>query len=258
MGGPERPDQPDGPPPFGKDDNSTVDVRLLQRELENTRKMLQSVQTRLTQMRYKPGPDQQVPEVREITRIDGQWPFLLIRTYPGDVGKRPIEFGDVDQWVGWYNSPDVIVTEPGPRDEPKIVERDGIAALKEREQTILWRGETYDIWVHVWNLGQSQVSGVRVRVRRRPFVGDDPQAEPELFLGGTTLDLGDRLSEHAHRVVRAATFTVPVVPVLYRAYIVATADTLSDPSTGDLSLGADRHTAYRFIYAYEQRPPQFG
>src|SRR5690348_17235807 len=77
MGGPERPDQPDGPQPFGKDDDSVLDARLIQRELENTRRTLQAVQAKLTQMRYKPGPDQQVPEVREITRVDGQWPFLL-------------------------------------------------------------------------------------------------------------------------------------------------------------------------------------
>src|SRR6266702_6687145 len=95
MAGPERPDQPDGPPPpFGKDDDSVLDARLLQRELESTRRALQSVQITLTQMRYKPGPDKQVPEVREITRVDGQWPFLLVRSYPGDVGKRPVQSGD--------------------------------------------------------------------------------------------------------------------------------------------------------------------
>jgi hypothetical protein len=263
MAGPERPDQPDGPHPFGEDDDSVLDARLVHRELENTRKALQAVQARLTQMRYKPGPDQQVPEVREITRIDGQWPFLLIRTYPGDVGKRPVQLGDgpPSYAFSWF-SPDIIVTEPGPRDEPRIVDdRDGIAALKARERT-LQRGWTYDVWVHVWNLGQSQVSGVRVRVRIGVSgVPLGAVTAPQAFLGGTMLDLGDRLSERAHRVVKVASFTISgagLTPSLYNALLVATVDTLSDPSSGDLSPGADRHTAHRFIVANEAGPPQFG
>jgi hypothetical protein len=265
MAGPERPDQPDGPPPFGEDDDSVLDARLVHRELEITRKALQAVQARLTQMRYKPGPDQQVPEVREITRIDGQWPFLLIRTYPGDVGKRPVQSGDEPPGYAFsWNSPDIIVTEPGPRGEARIIDRDGIAALKERETDRAPRlnsGWTYDVWVHVWNLGQSQVSGVRVRVRVRqsPFIPPEPVVQPEVFLGGTTLDLGDRLSDRAHRVVKAVSFTVPAIGLTsYGALLVATVDTLSDPSSGDLSQGADRHTAHHWVVADPPAGPQFG
>ncbi len=268
MAGPERPDQPDGPPPpFGKDDDSVLDARLLQRELESTRRALQSVQITLTQMRYKPGPDKQVPEVREITRVDGQWPFLLVRSYPGDVGKRPVQSGDEPPgYAGGYNSPDIIITQPGPRDEPRIVDRDrdGIAALKARDiGRLLYKGWTYDVWVHVWNLGQSQVGGaarVRLRIRQSPFQPDEPVVQPEAFLGGTTLDLGDRLSERAHRVVKAASFTVPPSDrgVSYTAFLTATVDTLSDPSSGDLSPGTDRHTANCLVIAYVVGPPQFG
>ena len=250
MGGPERPDQPDGPPPFGKDDDSVLNARLIQRELENTRRTLQAVQAKLTQMRYKPGPDQQIPEVREITRIDGQWPFLLIRSYPGDVGKRPVQFGEEPPgYFPAYASPDIIITEPGPRDEPRIVDGDGIATLKERQRVWLHTGWTYDVWVHVWNLGQSQVSGARVRVRTGSFDSNEPVVvQPEVFLGGTTLDLGDRLNDRAHRVVKAATFTPQVVPPRYSTLLAATVDTLSDPSSGDLSIGADRHTAHQVIF----------
>jgi hypothetical protein len=189
MAGPERPDQPDGPPPFGEDDDSVLDVRLVRRQLEDARNTLQSVQARLTKMRYKPGPDQQVPEERTLQK-------------------------------GW----------------------------------------TYDVWVHVWNLGQSQVSGVRVRLRMAVgwLMALDPN-QPKVFLGGTTLDLGDRLSERAHRAVKMASLTIPGGELLpYGALLVATVDTLSDPSSGDRSPGADRHTAHRLIVASQAGPPQFG
>lgn len=69
---------------------------------------------------------------------------------------------------------------------------------------------------------------------------------PPVFLGGTTFDLGDRLSGRAHRMIKVASFTAPAGPLSddYNATLIATADTLSDPSSGDLSLGADRHTAH--------------
>src|SRR5205823_14898490 len=105
-----------------------------------------------------PGPDNQDPPVREVTRADGQWPFLLIRTYPGDAGQRP-----APAEVQPLQSPDVIVTAAGPADEPRIVDRSGIAALKAREVAKPRRGQALDVWVHVWNLGRSQATGVRVR-----------------------------------------------------------------------------------------------
>lgn len=258
MGAPERPDNPDQPPPFGPDDHSELDARQLEGQLASARTALQSVQHKLTQMRYRPGPDKRVAEVREITRVDGQWPFLLIRSYPGDVGKRPVTPSDVapNWWIG--TSPDIIVTEPGPPDRPKIVDRGpDMDALKSREQAVLRIGWTYDVWVHVWNLGQGPASGVRVRVRRQGASDDNvPGAPSAEFLGGAVLDLGDRLSERAHRLVKATTFTLPTVDAqfygdfdYFRGFLVATVDTLSDPSSGNLTLGADRHTAYRFIYA---------
>jgi hypothetical protein len=261
MAGPEPQDQPDTPPPFGKDDNSTLDPQAVQQQLEKTRETLQAVQAKLTQMRYTPGPDKQPPDVQNMTRADGQWPFLLIRTYPGDVGKRPLTLAG-GPWVqdelllpykGRNNSPDILLARPGPQDEPRIIDNsDDYAALKARDARDFHVGQSYDVWVHVWNLGQSQVSGVRVRVRLRPEppVPAGAVLPPPVFLGGTALDLGDRLSERAHRMIKVASFTAPVGSPLsddYNATLIATVDTLSDPSSGDLSLGADRHTAHRAV-----------
>ena len=69
-------------------------------------------------------------------------------------------------------------------------------------ENILRVGVPYDVWVHVWNLGQFQATGVRVSARLQAPGMPDPQ-----YLGGTTIDLGDRASDRAHAMVKAATFT---------------------------------------------------
>jgi hypothetical protein len=114
------------------------------------------------------------------------------------------------------------------------------------------QADAYDVWVHAWNLSQSQVSGARVRVRvvPSPFNLGAAGVQFQGFLGGTAIDLGDRLSERAHRVVKIASFTAPSlggglgIIASYSATLIATVDALSDPSSGALSPGADRHTAH--------------
>ncbi|HZX55526.1 MAG TPA: hypothetical protein VFE86_12645, partial [Ilumatobacteraceae bacterium] len=101
----------------------------------------------------------------------------------------------------------------------------------------------------VWNLGQGQASGVRVRVRQFQPMPPDVPGPQETFLGGTAVNLGDRLSDRSHRVVKVATFTAPEVwNIEQPLHLVATADCISDPASGDLSPGADRHSARRDIY----------
>jgi hypothetical protein len=227
-------------------------IQQLQQRVAKTRAALRKAQTALTRLRYGPGPDNTDPPIREITRADGQWPFLLIRSYMGDVGQRPIPNPGRRHWT---LSPDIIITPAGPANEPRIVDRSGIDALGARD---LWRvglqlGVAYDVWVHVWNLGQTQASGVRVRVRTYRARSTPAEVEvPEVFLGGTALDLGDRLSEEAHRVVKATTFTATEAVWNIAApglVLAATADCISDPASGDLSQGGDRHSAHRGIFA---------
>jgi hypothetical protein len=231
-------------PPFGPDDHSVLDpatIAEIQQQATATRTALRGVRDNLLRRRYGNA------EPREFTRMDGPWPFLLIRTYPGDVGSRPVQAAGVPPaYSGMRKSPDIIVTPPGPADAPRIIEdRPGLNALKTRELTLLWPGSAYDVWVHVWNLGQNQVSGVRVRVRLDHIVFKDVRAGG--FLGGTALDLGDRLSERAHCAVKVATVSPPFLPIEYTTMLIATADCVSDPASGDLSPGADRHSAHHEI-----------
>jgi hypothetical protein len=219
-------------------------IAEIQQQATATRTALHGVRDNLLRLRYGNS------EPREFTRMDGPWPFLLIRTYPGDVGSRPVQAADVPAaYSGMRKSPDIIVTQAGPADEPRIIDdRPGLNALKARELTTsLWPGSAYDVWVHVWNLGQNQVSGVRVRVRLDHINFKNVHAGG--FLGGTTLDLGDRLSEQAHRAVKVATFRPPFLGIEYTMLLIATADCVSDPASRDMSPGADRHSAHHEMRA---------
>ena len=247
-----RPPRPPFPPiewtPFGPGDNAAPDVATIEARAAKTRAALEKAQVELTGMRYGPGPDGTPPVVREVTRADGLWPFLVIRTYPGDMGKRPFQPADtVTPYTTPVNSPDVIVTNQGPAGEPVVVERSGMAALKGRElfHDILV-GMYCDVWVHVWNLGRFQATGVRVRARLGPSPYHYPPQDP-WFLGGTTIDLSDREGDRAHLIVKVGSFQAYGPTIKQWMMVTATAECLSDPATGDLAPGADRHSAHCVI-----------
>jgi hypothetical protein len=194
----------------------------------------------LTGRRHGPGPDGTPPVVVETTRADGLWPWLLIRQQTGDIGARPLEQTAINPiLLGERNSPDIVLTLAGPATEPTVIERDGMPALVARAVFELFPGYAYDAWVHVWNLGRSPASGVRVRV----FLGPTDR-----FLGGRQLDLGDRLSATSHRAVKAATFTAGLPGDNAIGMVTALAECLSDVAGGDRSPGMDRHCAHRQVY----------
>ena len=239
--------------PFGPTDDATPDIRRILARAQKTRLSLHGAQVKLTGMRHGPGPDNTPPVVQEVSRTDGLWPYLLIRSYAGDTGTRPVDIDsliDTDYWGSVY-SPDIIMTPAGPPGEPSVVWREGIAELKSREQSIFSPEQVYDLWVHVWNLGRFQAAGVRIRARLLPVTGAfealDWLNPPGRYLGGVQLDLGDRLSETAHLAAKVATFAADDPYLYWEAVLIATAETITDVATGDLSPGADRHTAHRVI-----------
>lgn len=244
---PERPEDPETPwTPFGPGDKAQPDVRVLRKRLAALKRELEKAQLQLTEMRYGRGPDDTPPEVREVSRADGMWPYLLIRQRVGDVGARPMDMSIVTDrdWIKFF-SPDILLTRTGPPGEPVVVDRHGYPALEARTGP-LPEGEALDVWVHVWNLGRFQASGVRVRVAMTGPV--DFSSLPALPAGGLTyragrqLDLGDRLSERAHCLIKAATIEPQDFPA--DALLAATAECLTDPAPDDRSPGMDRHTAY--------------
>lgn len=223
--------------PFGRGDTAQPDVQQILQDAEAARQRLLKEQLRLTRMRYGPGPDGTPPEVMPVTRADGQWPFLLIRSTPGDTGERPLEPGTIAAiGFGEHDSPDILFTDAGPATEPKIVDRASWPPLAARALSNLWANTSYDVWVHVWNLGQTQATGVRVRAY---------QETPATYLGGTYVDLGDRRSELAHLVVKAATFTMGTTETFPMFYAIA--ECMTDPAIGDVTPGMDRHVGHRRV-----------
>ena len=232
--------------PFGPGDNAKPDVPALRKRLSGLQRSLEKAQLELTEMRYGPGSDGTPPEIREVTRADGLWPFLLIRSFPGDTGARPTNPDRVpENFVRLWDCPDIIVTPSALPGGPTLVDRTGYPGLEAIAVRYLAPDRDFDIWVHVWNLGAFQASGVRVRVVQP--VGGPVDTPPYTFLGAATLDLGDRLSERAHLVVKVATFRPADVGFNYETNLIATAECITDPSSGDRTMDADRHTAHRLI-----------
>lgn len=239
-----RPPRPGRPPipwtPFGPGDDHAPDPQGVVDRAAAIRAILGKVEVELTGKRHGPGPDGTPPVVVETTRADGLWPWLLIRQQTGDVGERPLNPQAINPILwGERNSPDILLTVAGPATEPAVIGRDEMPALTARAVYELHPGLSYDAWVHVWNLGRSPASGVRVRVYLGPT---------NRFLGGRQLDLGDRLRVDSHRVVKAATFTAGLPGDNAIGMLTAVAECLSDVAGGDRSPGMDRHCAHRQIY----------
>jgi hypothetical protein len=163
-------------------------------------------------------------------RADEILPYLLVRAIPGDRGSRPL-------WppVACWNSPDILLMQggSGPFDP-------AVAVVSPTVE------ETYRVFVHVWNLGPAPAYGARVRVWwvEPGFFGGtgDPRYTPH-FIGGRYLDLGDRTSGNAHRLVEVGRWTVIGNQEAHEC-LLAVLDSALDPWTGALN-GNDRHVGQR-------------
>jgi hypothetical protein len=254
--GPRPPRPPIPWTPFGPGDNATPDVAEIAARAAHTRTVLEKLQRELTGMRHGPGPDGTPPVVREVTRADGLWPYLVIRTYPGDLGGgRPLTYTQVPPpYDVLVNSPDVIIVPAGPAGEPQEAGRSEIDGIIARKPAKLAIAAPYDVWAHVWNLGRFQATGVRVRAQlavapgTNTWVGVVP---PPRSIGGLTIDLGGRESDTAHRMLKVGSFTTEDLgPDWYYIAVSVTAESLADPATEPIVWsvwGADRHTAHRAI-----------
>lgn len=243
--GPVRPPPGPGLPPapwtpFGPGDTATPDVDRILRVAQKTLAELAAEQVKVTGMRDGPGPDNTPPVVVESSRADGPWPYLLIRWDVGDTGARPLEAGiraDMDGGDFW--SPDILLTDARPPGTPTVIDRDDFPAFQPSIVFGVSWGSRYDIWAHVWNLGRVPATGVRVRA----FL-----PEVDVFLGGSQVDLGDRLSPECHRIVKVATYTAGASGESVVAPVTVVAECLTDPATGDRARGMDRHCAHSWLY----------
>lgn len=227
--------------PFGPGDTAAPDPAKVVAESQGIRAALEKAKLELTGMRHGPGPDGTPPVVRDLTRAEGLWPWVLVRQFAGDTGTRPLPAGQITD-INQRNerSPDILVTvaDPAGADE---VGRGGMDALVARAAAVteLFTTHPYDLWVHVWNLGRARATGVRIRA----YLGLNGR-----YVGGRQVDLADRDHDGSHRVVKVATFVPTFPPDDAFPLIAVVAESLSDVASGDRSPGMDRHVAHRGIY----------
>ena len=165
-------------------------------------------------------------------RTQTLFPYLFIRAVPGDHGARPL-------WepIVCWESCDIHLMPAG-------------AGPFDFTQTVLQpvAGETYRVFVHVWNLGRMAAYGARLRawwVEPGFFRGTPgPQYQPQ-YIGGTWLDLGDRDSGEAHRVVEIPTPWTVVMNNEAHECLLAAVECASDPWDGVLDANGHRHVAQR-------------
>jgi hypothetical protein len=242
--------------PFGPGDTVPLDAGKVQAEAQKLHDKVVQVREKLDRVRRgldpdgPEGPDDRYRLPVHTKRSEQLLPFLVIRTYPGDFGARPI---DPTKSPTAYRSPDILTVTPLPAgaSEPDVRGRDQFdAAFQARIVDHPQENNQYDIWVHVWNLGRAPAYGVRVRAWA------EDETPPGDFIGGRRIDLGDRNSPDSHRAVKVGSL------LLTRRYsgLWANAECLLDVSSGttfealtspsfvpgqrDEDPFKDRHTAY--------------
>jgi hypothetical protein len=177
--------------------------------------------------------DQLLREAPPRHRTQTLFPFLFIRAVAGDRG------GDRPLWppVPCWESCDIHLLPVG-------------AGSFDFSKTVLSpiAGQTYRLFVHVWNLGRFAAYGARLRawwVEPGFFNGTtDPRYQPH-FIGGAYFDLGDRDSGQAHRLIEVQpAWTVQMNQPAHEC-LLAAVECATDPWDGALESNTHRHVAQR-------------
>jgi hypothetical protein len=172
-------------------------------------------------------------------RIHTLFPYLLVRAVPRDYGGRPL-------WppTPFWESCDIHLMPAG-------------ADKFDFARTVLnpTVGDTYSVWVHVWNLGRAPSIAVRVRawwVEPGFFATPGDPRYPLHEIGAAYVDLNDRDSGRgAHQMVQLKPeWTVVGNQEAHECLLVAvesTTDPWAPTPTGELALDANahRHAAQR-------------
>jgi hypothetical protein len=256
-----------GPPPawtpFGPGDTVPLDDQKVQAEAQKLLAKASKAREKLDRVRRglapdgPEGPDDRLPLPVHTRRSEQLLPFLIIRTYPGDIGARPI---DPTKSPTAYGSPDILMVTPlaAGASEPDVRGREEFdAAFLARIVDSAVVNTQYDVWIHVWNLGRAPAYGVRVRA----WAQGRMVTPPGKFIGGRRIDLGDRNSPNSHRAVKVGSL------VLTWDYtgLWANAESLLDVSSGTTAEALsspspfvpgerrddpfkDRHTAFHLLY----------
>lgn len=161
-------------------------------------------------------------------------PYVMIRSYAGDKGARPMAAGSV-----FWESPDIWTAVGDPASTPQIPPNQGGTAVAGKPNTV---------YAHVWNLGRAPIAGARVEwYWFNPSLGIDG-AHAHL-IGTTGVELNPRGFPGCHKLVKCPTAWVPVMENGGHECLVARISAFGDPlNPAHLwDSWADRHVAQRNI-----------
>jgi hypothetical protein len=235
--------------PFGPTDFTSLDEPGVTAAAEALRQSLVKTREAVEKIRRggappEPPDDRHPPVTTPPKRADELKPFLLIRTFRGDAGARPLDLARFPEMAS-HQSPDILMTTPATND-PVVVGRDAFNTMLRGR--IVWDtppGHTFDVWVHVWNLGRAPAFGVRVRA----WAVDWPTGTRR-YLGGRRIDLGDRTSETSHLVVKIGPWVMGATE-----HLLAVAESIADVSNDTRDWSQDRHVGVRDMFEYTVVPP---
>jgi len=169
-----------------------------------------------------------VKERERPSRQDELWPYLLVRAFAGDAGRRAPP-------LGWFwESPDVIVV-------PGVVD-----SLEGNTPTLTPRaGEDHTVFVRTWNLGRLPAPATKVRAWWANPAFGFPDGVPQ-YIGGATVDLEDQYHFPACRaVVRIPEPWVPEMVNGGHECLLAKVDGFADRAASGWQAGTQRHVGQR-------------
>jgi hypothetical protein len=165
-------------------------------------------------------------------RIKTFFPYLLVRSAPGDTGARPLQ----SPVVSWESCDIHLMPAATP----------GFDFGKTVLQPVV--GQTYRVFVHAWNLGRFAAYGARLRawwVEPGFFNGTiSTQYQPH-YIGGTFFSLGDRDSAASHGLIEVPQPWTVTATNLAHQCLIAAVDCATDPWDGVMQSSTHRHVAQR-------------
>jgi hypothetical protein len=173
-------------------------------------------------------------------RTQTLFPYLFTRAVPGDRGARP---GPLWPPTVCWESCDIHLMPAG-------------AGAFDFTKTVLQpvAGQSYRVFVHVWNLGRFAAYGARLRawwVEPGFFNGTtDPRYQPH-FIGGAYFDLGDRDSAQSHRLIEVTTPWKVVMNNDAHECLITAVECATDPWDGVMDANTHRHVAQRNVNLVE-------
>lgn len=184
--------------------------------------------------------------VKAKPRIDQFLPYLLIRSFAGDLGARPFPLA-TSLATSLVGSPDIWIHAGDPASTPAIPPDRG---------TYLSTGLSTTVYAHVWNLGRAPVVGATVEFYNLKTYGlflpsFVPQESALNLLGTAKVDLAPRSSNECHRLVKCPTaWSPPPLQnyILQTAILVTRISGIGDPIGNDpYRPSANRHVAIRAV-----------